>query len=248
MLLMLTGGSAWARPDVPWDGNYFGVNLGSASVKSCNSFGFSASNGAAPLLSDAYCDKSSFLGGVQIGDNFEQNHMILGIAVDLDYWSSQKVNQAQSTKGSLPAGTYDYSSKETPSFLALVTPRFGYDFGEFMPYVRAGLALAPGVHDSAFYYTPEGSIPATAKFNGGKDLSTAGWAAGGGFELGFKGPWSLSAEYLHASLGKGSNSASGCSGTAANCAPFAGATFTTSHQGFTANLVRIGVTYYFSYW
>jgi opacity protein-like surface antigen len=199
-------------------------------------------------LSDAYCDKSSTLFGLQVGENFEQNHMILGFGIDLDYWSSQKVNKLESATGALPSGNYDYSSKETPSLLALAMPRFGYDFGEFMPYLRAGLALAPGVRDSALYYTPTGSIPVTAKFNGGKDLSTFGWAAGAGFEFGLKGPWSVSAEYLHVSLGKGSDSSSGCSGTAANCAPFAGANFSTSHAGFTANIVRIGVTYWFSYW
>lgn len=246
LLLCLAASVGMARPDVPWDGNYFGFNLGNASVKSCSSWAFTAS-GTTPVFSDAYCDKSSFLGGLQVGETFEQNHLILGGGIDLDYWNSQKVEQTLPASGSLPAGTYGYSSKETPSLLLLATPRFGYDFGAFMPYVRAGLALAPGVHDSAFYYTPTGSHT-TVKFNGGKDLSSLGWVAGAGFELGLNGPWSVSAEYLHASLGKGSDSSSGCSGAAANCASFAGATFATTHQGFTANIVRIGVTYWFSYW
>jgi hypothetical protein len=49
-------------------------------------------------------------------------------------------------------------------------------------------------------------------------------------------------------LGSESNSIAGCSGTPAACARFSGMTLDSNHSGFSANLFRIGINYWFSYW
>jgi hypothetical protein len=72
--------------------------------------------------------------------------------------------------------------------------------------------------------------------------------AGGGFELGLNGAWSITAEYLHANLGKGSNSTTICSGTVSACASFSGISFDNAHAGFSTNIFRVGITYWFGYW
>ncbi len=54
-----------------------------------------------------------------------------------------------------------------------------------------------------------------ASFGEGKNFASTGWAAGGGAEIGLNGAWSITAEYLHVSLGKGSSSTAACAGTAA---------------------------------
>ena len=62
------------------------------------------------------------------------------------------------------------------------------------------------------------------------------------------GAWSITAEYLHANFGKGSNSTTTCSGSVPACAAFSGISFDNIHEGFSANIVRVGITYWFGYW
>lgn len=120
----------------------------------------------------------------------------------------------------------------------------GLQFG----YLRVGAMIPWGGHDNSVYYTPTGATLSTASFNGGKTYSSVGWVAGGGAEWGLKGAWSMSAEFLHASLGNASNSIGACGGTAAKCAAFSGMSFGDAHDASRANLFRIGVTYWFNFW
>jgi outer membrane immunogenic protein len=114
--------------------------------------------------------------------------------------------------------------------------------------LRVGTILTAGSHNSTLFYTPTGATKPTASFSGGKDFSTTGWVAGGGFELGLNGAWSITAEYLYVNLGKGSYSTTACNGSAAVCAAFSGISFDNIHKGFSANIFRVGVTYWFGYW
>ena len=96
-------------------------------------------------------------------------------------------------------------------------------------------------------YRPGAAAPA-ASFDEGKNFASTGWVAGGGIEIGLNGAWSVTAEYLHMSLGKGASATTTCAGTAAACAPFAGVSLDSTHDGFTANIFRIGINYWFNYW
>jgi hypothetical protein len=52
-------------------------------------------------------------------------------------------------------------------------------------------------------------------------------------------------------LGAGSNSTAGCSNIPSapgTCAGFSGTTLDSNHNGFSANMFRIGINYWFSYW
>jgi opacity protein-like surface antigen len=71
--------------------------------------------------------------------------------------------------------------------------------------------------------------------------------AGAGTEIGLNGPWSITVEYLHVNFGKGSDTTAVCSGSAAACAAFSGISFDGMRDNFTANIYRIGVTYWFGY-
>jgi hypothetical protein len=53
---------------------------------------------------------------------------------------------------------------------------------------------------------------------------------------------------LHAKLGKGSDVAATCGGSASSCALLGGLSFDNEHDGFRANLYRIGITHWFGYW
>jgi outer membrane immunogenic protein len=246
-------GVASARPDMPWDGGYLGGNIGEASSSSCNSWaltsaGFDGATSAA--FNNRTCSTDSALvGGLHFGKNIQQNRLVLGIAADLDFWSSKDLTQSQaSSDRTPPPGTYVYTSKRNPSGFAVLGPRIGYAGNIWHPYLKGGGVIAFGARDSTLAYVPPGSTISTASFDGGKDFSSFGWAAGGGFELALNGAWSITAEYLHVSLGKGSDSTTTCSGTASACSAFSGISFENTHEGFSANIFRLGVTYWFGYW
>lgn len=87
----------------------------------------------------------------------------------------------------------------------------------------------------------------TAAFSAGKNFTSTGWAAGGGAEFVLSGPWSVRAEYLHATLGKSSNSTTNCAGSSTACAEFSGISLDSTHNNFTADIFRIGFNYWFAY-
>jgi outer membrane immunogenic protein len=256
-LVLLVGlsffaGVVSARTDIPWDGFYFGGNVGDASSSTCNTAMLNSAvigPAIASALNFGNCSNSGALvGGVQIGENFQSKRLVWGIGADLDFWSAKTRNQSLKNAGAVPPpGSYVFSSKESPSGFAVIGPRIGYAGDTWMPYVKAGTILAIGSHSSRLSYAPTATTP-TASFSGGKDFATIGWAAGGGFELALNGAWSITAEYLHANLGKGSNSSSTCGGIAAACAAFSGMSFDNAHAGFSANIFRVGITYWFDYW
>jgi outer membrane immunogenic protein len=251
ILAVLTSfaGIASARTDLPWDGNYFGGNVGNAAKNSCNGWALTGAAIGTPINNRDCATGGEVVGGIQIGGNIQYNRLVLGIAADLDFWATKEVTQSVTFLGAPPPpGTYVYSSKRNPSGFAVIGPRIGYGGNIWLPYVKLGGVIVPGARDSNLAYTPAGTTQATATFNGGKDFSTFGWAAGGGFELGLNGAWSITAEYLHVNLGKGSDSATTCSGSASACAAFSGIAFVNTHEGFTANIFRLGVTYWFGYW
>lgn len=252
LALASIAGVARARSDVPWDGGYLGVNLGYPSTSSCDSWALSGAtidSAVASAFNHQNCSAGALVGGVQFGENYQFKRLVLGVGADLDLWSAKNLNEFLTYTGAVPpAGTYAFSSRQNPSAIAVIGPRVGYAGDLWMPYLRAGAVISAGSHNSTLVYTPTAAPSRTASFSGGRAFSTAGWAAGGGFELGLNGAWSITAEYLHVSLGKGSDSATACSGTTSACAAFSGVSFDNIHEGFSANLLRIGVTYWFRYW
>lgn len=246
-----------------WNGAYAGFSAGEASSHACSAWTANGSSAESATLAGLYqSDCSShgaFLGGGQIGDNFQSDRLSWGVEAAGDFWSGSSSKQSKSVPGPtavggppagtyFPAGTYTFAGKRNPDFLGLFTARIGYAGNQWLPYVKGGGLLAGGSHDDTVSFVPEGATKATASFNGGKSFASIGWVAGGGVEIGLHGSWSIAAEYLHASLGKGSSSTAGCAGTAVNCAPFANVSLQNGHNGFEADLIRVNINYWFDYW
>jgi hypothetical protein len=68
----------------------------------------------------------------------------------------------------------------------------------------------------------------------GAAYASAGWAAGGGTDIGLNGAWSITAEYLRVNLGHASHSAATCNGPTSACAAFAGVFLDSGHNGVRA--------------
>jgi len=253
LVLALSAGVLSAQSDKPWDGFYAGLGVGEASHDACSSWTPNGATGDAAAGAAFYnqsCPSgSTMVAGVQVGENFQYKHLFWGIGADFDIWRAKSDNQLLKYTGDAPPpGTYSFFGKSSPSPFAIIAPRIGYAGRQWLPYVTGGVLLTTGSSDAMVNYIPVGSTKPTAAFSGGKSYASSGWVAGGGVEYGLNGPWSITAEYLHMELGKGSNATATCSGTAAACTAFSAISFDNVHTGFSANMFRIGINYWFSYW
>ena len=251
-LLALTAlaGAASAQSDNPWNGGYAGVNAGEVRSSTCVSGTLNGAPIDPATSSSQICPGGGSVAfGGQIGDNFQYKELVLGFGLDLD--TSSPKTQSLSTKytgAAPPPGTYTFAGKLDPGAFAIVSARIGYASRQWLPYLRLGAIVTSGSHDSSLSYTPVGATKPLVSFNGGKNFSSTGWVAGGGVDIGLNGPWSISAEFLSANLGKGSNNTATCSGLASACAEFSAISFDTSRSAFKANIIRIGINYWFGYW
>jgi outer membrane immunogenic protein len=244
LVLAWISGVACAQSDKPWDGMYLGLNAGDLSNSLCQSW---TPSGAGVGRT---CSKSGTLaGGLQVGNEVQYQHLILGLGLDFDLVKAGSQKEALKYSGTeVPAGNYAFSSRLSPDGFVTLGPRMGYAGRQALAYVTAGVTVPVGPNDSQFSFTPVGSHKSTASFNGGRNFAAAGSMAGGGAQWGFNGPWSISAEYLHMSLGGSGDSAASCTGSAAACGVFSGLLFESSHTHFNANVFTIGVNYWFDYW
>ena len=241
-------GAASAQNTGAWDGFYAGLGIGGGSTKTCSTSTLTGAGIDPSSATFSSCPSGGTIGGIQIGDNFQTKRLVWGVGADFDFSTSKANNPALTFAGPAPpAGTYGSAGRFSPKDFAIIGARVGYGGDLLFPYLRAGGVFSLGSQNGSLNYVPPGA-PATASFGEGKNFASTGWAAGGGIEIGLNGPWSITAEYLHLSLGKGSSSTTTCSGPAAACAPFAGISLDTTHDGFTQNIFRIGINYFFNYW
>jgi opacity protein-like surface antigen len=250
--LAAIAGSASARSGAPWDGNYVGFDIGDGSRSSCSDWalkGPGISAGTAGAFNNSTClSGGSGIGGLRVGDNFQYKRFVWGLDADFDYWSAGTLRQTVTYAGSVPSGKYAYVSRENPDAFLLVGPRIGYGGDTWFPYLTVGGLLAAGPRTSEVTYTATGAKTPSASFDAAKSFASTGWAAGGGVEIGLNGAWSISAEYLHATFGKGSNASTDCTGTSAACAAFSAISLDSTHGAFSSTIFRVGVIYYFDYW
>jgi opacity protein-like surface antigen len=246
-LIFVTGVAA-AQSAIPWDGLYLGASLGGENTNVCNGAiltGMSIDPAAATFTR---CSSGGFVGGLQFGENIQIKRLVLGIGADVVFAQAKDDNSTRTFTGAEPPpGIYTLSGKLSPKDFAIIGGRIGYGGSVLFPYVRAG-AVVSGSQSSTLSYTPTGTMAPIASFGGGKNFNSSGWAAGTGAEIGLNGAWSISGEYLHMSLRRGSSATTTCAGAATACSAFGGVSLDTTHNSFTANIIRIGVNYWFNYW
>lgn len=247
--LVLMAAPASAQNAAAWDGFYLGASLGGLNTKVCGSSALTGMNIDPATSTFTHCSSGGLAGGLQFGENFQIKRLVFGIGADVVISGAKSDNSTlQFTGAAPPPGTYSLSGKSSPKDFAILGGRVGYGGRLLFPYVRAGAVVTTGSQSSTLAYIPQGTATPAASFDAGKNFNSTGWAAGAGAEIGLNGAWSISAEYLHMSLGKGSSSTSTCAGAAAACSAFAGVSLDSTHNSFTANVIRIGINYWFNYW
>jgi outer membrane immunogenic protein len=158
---------AYAAPVYNWSGFYIGGNAGA---------GFSNSSWSDPITgTNNTFDKTGFIGGGQVGANWQINALVLGIEGDFD-WTGLNGSGHDSLGNTINTNT---------QWTSTVTGRIGAAFDRLLIYGKGGVAFA---HDNDSVDTIAGSTASAS-------MTRTGWTAGGGFEYAFAPNWTAKIEY-----------------------------------------------------
>jgi outer membrane immunogenic protein len=124
---------------------------------------------------------SGFIGGGQIGYNYQINQWVWGLEADV---SGSGIKNNLATFGPITAD-FNWNS------LVTLTPRLGYAFDSWLVYGKVGGAWA------------DVSVSINGPFGFGSSAggTASGWVAGVGAEYAFRNNWSAKIEYNHFDFG-----------------------------------------------
>jgi outer membrane immunogenic protein len=151
-------------PTFVWTGFYAGLNGG---------YGIGNISGSA---GPNFKDPQGFLGGAQIGYNYQVGGIVYGLETDLDFADIKGKNSAAGVAG----------SKNTLNYLGTVRGRVGVAFDRFLPYLTGGFA----------YGGSSISVPGVGK----SSPVHYGWVLGGGVEYAITNNITTKVEALYVDL------------------------------------------------
>jgi outer membrane immunogenic protein len=211
-------------PPFSWTGFYVGGNAGYSWGRQCNSL---TDPTGAILFGNSNCDRlNGFIGGGQLGYNWQYNQWVLGLEGDLQ-WSGQKRDGTFFIPSTaillvVPATNAIYTDKL--EWFGTVRGRIGWANGRWLPFITGGWAFGHGnVSGSS-----TGGIVSTSSAS----QNYSGWTVGGGLEWAFANRWSAKAEYLYIDFGNGPT-----------VAITPAVNFVSGKM--TDNILRLGVNYHF---
>jgi outer membrane immunogenic protein len=178
-----------------WTGFYVGINAGygfggGSDVLTAGQDPATAAaiaSGARP--STVSLDRSGFLGGGQIGYNWQFGSMVAGIEADVA-WTDF------GDRTTFTAGGLNSTFRQDLDYLGTVRGRLGYAWDRTLIYGTGGLAYG-GVNNRVDLFGPAGQLA----YSGRSDGIKTGFTVGGGIEQAIGGGWSAKLEYLYYNLG-----------------------------------------------
>lgn len=166
---------AYVPPVYNWSGFYIGGNIGG---------GFADSSWDDPLSGGTNSfNKNGFIGGGQIGYNYQANWLVLGIEGDFD-WAGLKGGSTDSIGDQIGTKT---------EWTSTVTGRVGAAFDRLLVYGKGGVAFAQTQNTFTDF---AGVSSANA------DKMRTGWTAGAGLEYALAENWTAKVEYDYLGFGK----------------------------------------------
>jgi outer membrane immunogenic protein len=212
-----------------WTGFYIGLNAGGSWGRQDNDL---VAVGTGVTIFSNSDNLDGFIGGGQIGYNWQVNQWVLGFEADFQ-GSGQKDDGSFFIPGGgvllvIPSTTITYTDKL--DWFGTVRARVGYAMGatgNWLPYVTGGWAYGYGGISGT---TTSGAV--VTSFSGSQDYS--GWTIGGGLEWAFADHWSAKAEYLYIDFGNGPTVMANAAGTLAIVS-----------GKMTDNIARLGINYKF---
>jgi outer membrane immunogenic protein len=217
--------AVYAPPVFSWTGFYIGGNLGAAWSNgnyTDSLFGLNWTNGG---------NRASFIGGGQIGGNYQINNFVIGAEADFD-WLANNNNSGPGIL--LPNGTTLRVSANN-RWVTTLAARFGVTFDHALLYAKGGGGWV-GAGNFAVTNVGTGAVVTASNSN-----TNSGWLVGGGLEYAFTQNWTVRAEYDF--LGLSNNSVTVTVPTAA------GGTFTDTFSSRNRNvqMFTVGVNYLFNF-
>jgi outer membrane immunogenic protein len=200
-----------------WNGLYLGGNVGGGTSRNRSTIADPAGN----PLARFNLAPDGFIGGGQIGYNWQAGNIVYGL--ETDFQGSTMEDNKTFCIGCVAGASADLNSKL--QWLGTVRGRLGYAVGPSLFYATGGFAY--------------GNVK-TAINNVSFSDTRTGWTVGGGIEtpfnlLGLFGPnWTSTTEYLYVDLGRSSH------GTDLGAGPVV---LTTGAQ---EHIFRTGLNYHFN--
>jgi outer membrane immunogenic protein len=179
-----TAGAAFAQgPDgINWSGPYAGlnagygidsghaVNVGGTNAATANAIG----SGARPTRFNI--DRAGFVGGGQVGWNFQRGRWVFGPEGDFSYLHSR--GTAGIGTLAAPGAPQATVVRTQLDWMGSARLRAGYTLGSGLIYGTGGYAFGK-VKGAASFYGPSGTL----NYTGGNNYTAQGWIAGGGLEF-----------------------------------------------------------------
>jgi outer membrane immunogenic protein len=178
----------YVEPAGNWTGWYIGAHAGAAWQKTDLTTDSTLYNGITGTYipnPNASFSKTGFIGGGQIGYNWQHGNFVFGVEGDISGLSGRA---STSFDSGYTTGTY--SSKIR--WLSTVRGRFGLAVGDTMAYMTAGVAFG-GVRNSATIDYLETTYSSSK--------TKTGWTVGGGVEHMLSRNWTVGLEGLFVDLG-----------------------------------------------
>jgi outer membrane immunogenic protein len=207
-----------------WTGFYIGGNAGYGwaddrhDIALTNNFGVTI---RAPGV-----EPEGGFGGGQLGYNWQQGHLLLGVEADLQ---AADINDGFSGRA---IDGVDLDAHQRINYFGTVRGRVGIAFDRVLVYATGGFAYG-GVRDQLFVFSPGVGLSANLH----NDDTRGGSVVGGGVELALAPHWSVKAEYQHIDLGS--------ERLTAPVLPPNGFVITSNKLENNADTVRIGLNYRF---
>jgi outer membrane immunogenic protein len=182
-----------AAPIMSWTGLYIGGHIGYGWTDSSSTVVTNPAGGSFPVGTVIPQKSDGFLGGGQVGLNYQWNQLVLGVEADFS-WTD--ISSSSTTPSPIVAGATSTTDSRLRS-VTLLTGRLGFvPTNNVLLYVKGGGAWGDFETEGA---THNAAGVVTSYSTGGEIRS--GWTIGGGAEWAFLPNWSAKVEYNYIDFG-----------------------------------------------
>lgn len=218
-------------PLFSWTGAYIGLNAGYAGGSADHSFSLDAGAPPVPVLGGSLdFNSSGFIGGAQVGYNYQMDQFVLG--VEADFQGSGVKGEGSLSIDDGAGNTLDARLGTKLDWYGTVRARLGAAVTDrFMVYATGGLAYG---RTKSYIDANVNGVPA---LEASVSKTKVGWTVGAGAEYAVTEHVSFKTEYLYTDLGK-ANLYSGDLG-------FGPGVDASLDRKFNFHTVRVGVNYKF---
>jgi outer membrane immunogenic protein len=181
-----------AAPAYNWTGVYIGGHLG-WGWETNNTTAISGGVSFPPGYQFPTVHQDGFLGGGQIGFNYQVAQWVLGAESDISWTGIQG-----STTFPSPVDARFSIAQSQILWTSTLTGKLGYAWSNWLVYGKAGAAWAELQSSSMTFHSTTGIL---SSFDPAVNVSRFGWTAGAGIEYGLGNNWSVRAEYDYMDFG-----------------------------------------------